>query len=443
MKIASFVLLAIASAVSAKKPARRVRYATPGDISADSELGEKILSKARRVNDQAEADAGNYYYEDNGYYYGGVNYNPNNANNGQGANQEAEAQWYMNWQLAGSKWLKGYAIKFQGCYDTYKWNYEAEDAEDVRLKVQHLVRFRLCPIEYCGTNSQNGCRNNYGEYIIDLDTFLESYIAAKEVYLEWQEQVAYDQEWAEGEYAEGEEEGEWNYNAEADFDLETYMYCQDSGIQMQAGDYAQVYGYEMGDNEDYNYNGQDNNWNGDGNYYIGPYCGSQGGTINMGFFKDEDCTIPADKNGGAEMYLALTGSYLPFSDRSLIEYDCFACREPDYNNNAGDDADDDDDISDVCEVAYLKSGKCEQNLPKWAFNAYKQKNNDACNYIDGVKVIRDDGSIITTNRKSPGHLGTKRAGAIMVLLFGSAFAGLSYYVYHLKNKFERASIEIE
>mmetsp|Transcript_13037 Transcript_13037/g.36102 ORF Transcript_13037/g.36102 Transcript_13037/m.36102 type:complete len:442 (-) Transcript_13037:181-1506(-) len=441
MKLASIVLLAVASTAAAKSQRKNLpRYQTPGDISADSELGQKILNKARRVQDYNDYNSENYFYDadQQGYSYDGVNYNPNAAY-GNGGNDNAEAKWYMNWQLAGSKWLKGYAIKFQGCYDTFKWNKEAEDAESVRLEAQHLVRFRLCPMEYCGTNSNNGCRNNFGDYIIDLDTFLESYLAAKEVYQEWQQQVAADQEYAEGEY-EGQDN--WEYNPEANFDLQDYMYCQDSGIPMQSNDYMQVYGYEMGDEDYYAGNNNNNQYLGS-NYYIGPYCGSQGGTINMGFFKDASCSIPADKNGGAEMYLALTGSYLPFSEKSLIEYDCFACREPESNNYAGDDAEDEDDINDVCEVAYLKSGKCEKSLPKWAFNVYKQKNNYACNYIDGIKVIREDGSIVTTQRNAPGHLGTKRAGAVMVVLFGAAFAGLSYYVYYLKNKFERASIEIE
>ncbi|KAL7579904.1 hypothetical protein ACA910_004910 [Epithemia clementina (nom. ined.)] len=410
------------------------------EIKASSEVGRRLLSKARRVEDGYQySQANGYvnYFEGGqkssyGVYYGDNYYGGNNNNNGNsnyGDQQQAEWQWYTNYMMLGSSWLSEYSIKFQGCYETFKWNKEAMDVEDVRVLTRHVVRFRLCPSSSCSTMSANGCNSQFGEYIIDLNSYLEAYVEAKMAFEQW-----YDFE--EADQNDANANGYSVYDE--DFDILDYMDCTDSGLAMEVDEYAQAY-YE---NDGYETT----------NYYIGPYCAEQGGAIMMGMFKDDACSIPADTYGGKNTYYELTGNYLPFSDRTMIEFDCFSCKQPDgyynqYNNNnngnnQNNNGQQENVIQDFCETAYLKSGKCEANLPSSYFNMFKQKNNKACNYIEGIKMIRADGSIVTTHKDSPGHLNSKTAGAFLMAFFGCTVVGLAGYVYTLKTKFDRASIDL-
>lgn len=419
MKVVLSFLLGLVASSSAGS-VRNVPPQVPSEITADSDFGRLLLSKARRVGGN-----NNYIsYYDNGMYSGVYNGNKNYG----GSSQSTEWQFYANYMLVGSSWLTGYSIKFQGCYDIMKWNEEAKDVEDVRLLSKQLVRFRLCPTEKCVPGYRDGCNSNYGDYLIDLDSYLNAYVQAKAAYEQWNDEVAQDKAWAQG-------NGMTYYGS--DFDIRDYIQCRKSTIQLDNADNAGMYYQTVYGN--YKSNAM--------YYYIGAYCGGQGGSILMGMFLDDACTIPADAKGGKLTYLAKTGYYLPFSDRSIIEYDCMSCQEPAgddaHYNVQGDDASDEDLIQDFCEQTYLKSGKCETNLPKSFFNMYKVKNNNACNYIDGIKIIRQDGSIKTTNRLSPGHMNSKVVGSFLMVGLSSAFLGLAYYVYWLKSKFDRNVVAFE
>jgi len=67
--------------------------------------------------------------------------------------------------------LTAYSLKFEQCQfvKTYSdENAEDEDAATV-LATQRFVIFRLCPESSCSS-----CDYNYGEYVIDLDTYLQA-----------------------------------------------------------------------------------------------------------------------------------------------------------------------------------------------------------------------------------------------------------------------------
>lgn len=103
-------------------------------IGADSTMGLSILSKARRVEDNDEEDF---------------------------------------------TWIAGYSLKFQGCHHVTQWNEEGGGDDDVRLATKRLVRFRLCPADYCTAESAAGCNSGYGDYIIDMNTFIDAYMENK------------------------------------------------------------------------------------------------------------------------------------------------------------------------------------------------------------------------------------------------------------------------
>ena len=110
------------------------------NIAADSPLGAKILSQARKLENEEEIDF---------------------------------------------TWVSGFSIKFQGCHHVSQWNDDADGEEEVRIQTKRLIRFRLCPTYYCSASSASGCGSEYGDYIIDMNTFLETYYEAVENYNEY------------------------------------------------------------------------------------------------------------------------------------------------------------------------------------------------------------------------------------------------------------------
>jgi hypothetical protein len=432
------------------------------NIPSESLLGRKLLEKTRRAAYNNNAYGGyNNYNKNNGNYatYGSSNgnYNQNqynsNANNG-GNNQQYQSSsgssaasaynsnyWnqagFEEWAITQSQWLKDFSVKFEGCHKITEWNKEAQDVGDMRVKLRRLVRFKMCPTAYCNAATEGGCENGYGEYVIDLETFLESYIEAKEEYDEYMAEYQADQY----NNAENQQQnGYYNYyyqqneqNAQG-LDIADYLTCQALDINYN------------GDAENGYWNGQQNQddaeW--DGTYYIGPTCGSQGGQIHLGVFKDDECTVAADSTNGANLYLAATGYKLPFSTSNLIELDCVPCSDLDLSDDDGNgengEANYDSAVSDWCEDLYQVSGKCESSLP---YGTVVNPNNQACNYVEGVKVLRQDGTILTTTRNSPRSVSTSnKAAAAFIGIFTAATALLTAYACYLKTKLDRASIAL-
>lgn len=283
---------------------------TPVEISPESDIGRHLLSKARRVDDS------------------GID----------------------------TSFMTDYSFKFQGCHHIQQWNPNAGDDEDsVRIMTKRLVRFRLCPYGSCNSEKTAGCSSGYGDYVVDLETFLDAYIEAVN------EMSYYNRKLEDG-----------------GFDLAAYSSCTE---------YA------------------------DG-YYIGPYCGSQGGAIQLGVFSDDTCSTFAS----SDYYYYMTGSSLPFSDTSLVSSTCITCG--------------DQNVNEFCGTLYESSGKCETKMK------IEYPNKSACSYIDGVKIIREDGVIRTSaNRKS-------KIAAACIGIFLSIAVVLAGYVYYLRTKLSRAHINL-
>ena len=413
-------LLTVSSAAASAPEPQHLRQVPLHDIAADSGLGLKLLGKARKLSPRELEDMyGEQYNQD--------------------FNEE-----FLN------TWVAGYSIKFQGCHHISQWNDEVDEDEDVRIVTKRLVRFRLCPTSYCMGGSQ-GCSNGYGDYIIDLNTFLESYMEAR--------QYA-NQDQAQAQYAEN---GEYNYNANNEMAyqvLENYLECSQADFrrtrkldqnQYNYNNNGQNYNGQDYNNNGQNYNGQDYNNNGqnyqnqnyqqqqdNGNYeyYIGPYCASQGGAVYLGVFIDDSCSTFADDNGGRDTYLAQTGSYLPFTSESIVGTECISCSESGENENYNyyeNDQEDADDVLELCETMYDLAGKCEANLP---YGTSYDPNNNACNYMEGIKIIRQDGTVMTAQSRA------NKSASVVLTFLTLGFAGMCAYVYFLKQKLDRSSITL-
>ena len=404
MKFFLACLTLLASSVAAKISSHPVasKAMEMNDIKADSSLGQKLLSQARQLENN-------------------------------------------NWGDYMQTWVAGYSIKFQGCHHVSQWNEDADEDNDVRIATKRLVRFRLCPSDSCSANSSKGCNTGYGDYIIDMNTYLAAYFEAKQEYQAFkceylQENVCY----CDGDNQNGGENSEemclWDCYKQHNMEgvcMENNPYNNnnnggnDGGNAFEVANYLECTQFAGGNGNNNNNNNNNNGW--DGSYYIGPYCASQGGEIHMGMFLDDSCTTFADNSGGRQTFYNQNALELPYGKSNMIDLDCFSCAEPQENNNDGNDAQDNDNVAEICETIYTAAGKCEQNL---AYGTVFEANNNACNYMEGIKIVRKDGSVVTAEAKA------NKTASVFIGLFTVAFVLLSAYVYYLKTKLDRASVQL-
>ena len=190
------------------KPASETDYVRKDGRKLEREE-ERKLDDANNYANYANANNGNYNQNADGSYNG--NYNQNNYQqndndaqqynyNGEynyGDNQQqynyngnADAQYDeayyeaqnanqysgVNWQNLGFD-MKQYSLKYTGCsaVKTFDSNMAAAGYDSV-LSTKRFALFRLCPSNNCNKYSVNGCGRNYGEYVLEMDTFLEGVV---------------------------------------------------------------------------------------------------------------------------------------------------------------------------------------------------------------------------------------------------------------------------
>jgi len=391
----TFGLAAATLPIYGKPKSAVKKFASLNDVKADSPLGMNLLSKARKLEEDDEVDF---------------------------------------------TWVSNFAIKFQGCHHVSQWNDEADGEEDVRIETKRLIRFRLCPVDECSPDKAGGCDSDYGDYIIDMNTFLESYYEALENYNEYRceytAQALCDCEDGDDK-DDGFDEELCEYDCYVTHGIEDICadrnpYVDDDQQQEEAfdlADYVECQQAEFDNND-----GRRKLDEEEIEYFIGPYCAEQGGAIFLGLFTDDTCSSFADDEGGADAYSYMAGQSLPYAAESIISMDCVSCKEPEEYNEDGNDADDEDQVIEMCEQIYESAGKCEQGLEATGYITYP--NNNACNYIAGIKVVRKDGIITQVGSKA------NKTASIFIGIFVVAFVLLAAYVYYLKTKLDRASINL-
>jgi len=320
--------------------------------------------------------------------------------------------------------IGGYSIKFQGCHHINQWNEYAEDEDDVRIMTKRLVRFRLCPSDDCNDEKTGGCNSHYGDYVVDMNIFVDAYL----------ESEAYDLE-AQCEATEdicdnncGGQDDDCLTSCYDSYGLSACMQADDDAAVdiLDPLDYAYCAQYAFPDRDDDYYN------NGDDavEYYIGPFCADQGGEINLGLFTDDTCTTFASQ--GKSLFNTLAGYDLPYANANMVNEYCMSCMELGEDDDVGEWSDDmdQDNVKQFCATSYLDSGKCETKMSS------DYPNEAACTYIEGIKIIRDDGVIRTTSVKK------SRAAAVSIGLFTTGAVLLSAYIYYLRTKLSRAKISL-
>mmetsp|Transcript_13881 Transcript_13881/g.23002 ORF Transcript_13881/g.23002 Transcript_13881/m.23002 type:complete len:402 (+) Transcript_13881:49-1254(+) len=372
------------------------RVPAHGAIKADSDLGMKLLSKARNLDEENEDEA------------------------------EEEEQY---------SWVAGYSLKFQGCHHVQQWNADADEDNDVKIATKRLVRFRLCPSSTCAASKAGGCTGGYGDYVLDMSTYVNAYYEAKQ------------------QKEEQDCENFMNYNCNCDdddgqgddFDEETCQYdcyaaagmtsCADNNPyeddeqnkeEFEVEKYmecAQLEGYDQEEEDDEERKLEDNGDEDEDALYVGPYCAEQGGAIYLGVFSDDTCTEFADEYGGKTTFKELTGEALPYSEESIVGAECVSCVE--QQNEDEDNQDDADRVGEQCEQIYAAAGKCEENLPEGMVD---EPNTGACNYMEGIKIARADGIMsFTAKKRNP-------VVTAFIVIFAMAFLALGFYVFYLRKR---------
>mmetsp|Transcript_27178 Transcript_27178/g.64540 ORF Transcript_27178/g.64540 Transcript_27178/m.64540 type:complete len:386 (+) Transcript_27178:16-1173(+) len=365
--------------------------APKASITAGSKVGQKVLSRARRLE--------------------------------QNENGEIDYTWVANMSL-----------KFQGCYHTEQWNEEADGDEDLRISTQRLVRFRLCPSDTCSMESAAGCKEGYGDYIISMEEYLEAYFEAVEQDQEYN--CEYEKEYGDCNCQNADDEEICEYDCFMGKGME---YCVDNNPYAEEGQEEEEEEMELREYaECRNLEVQDNNNNrrkleqDEVEYFVGAYCSESGSAIHLGVFTDDTCSQFADENGGASTYMSLTyGKTLPYADTTMIGTECMSCKEPaDANQNNENDQADEDAVKESCEQLYEMSGKCEYGL------SIDNPNIAGCNFMEGIKIVRKNGTIIS------GAAGQNITASVFIGLFAASFVLLGGYAYYLKTKLDRAKINL-
>jgi hypothetical protein len=387
MKIALALLSAAVGVTSA------MDIAPMTSISASSPMGQTILSQARQLQeDNAEVDY---------------------------------------------TWVANMSLKYQGCYHTQVWNGEANEDEDVKVSTQRLVRFRLCPSGSCLMDNPAGCKSGYGDYVIDMETYLKAYMEIVQKDHEYSCNMEKEgEDFAACEDADNKEYCEYDtYLAKGmEYCVDRNPYEEEDGNQNQGQNQNEMMNKIAEGCQQFKANNRrELEENQQVNYYLGAYCSDTGGAIHVGLFTDDSCSVFVDESdNGAATFLSLAGYEMPYATATLIGTECVSCKEPkDVNQNGENDQYDADEVKEACENLYAGSGKCEAFLDTLA-----SPTTSACNFMEGIKIYRKNGSLIRLAGNS------SITASVFIGLFATSFVLLGGYAFHLKTKLDRGKVNI-
>jgi hypothetical protein len=148
---------------------------------------EKLLSSARKLDDGSGSN--NEYWSENYNEYWTENY------------EEVDPGFDMS----------KFAFKYAGCAAIKEYSMDAAAEDGNAMTSATYAVFRLCPADSCNKFSITGCGKNYGEYVVEMETYLEAMMTyyddeydqycmyclpcddyAKEDYAAWLQQCYYD-----------------------------------------------------------------------------------------------------------------------------------------------------------------------------------------------------------------------------------------------------------
>lgn len=350
---------------------------------------------------------------------------------------------YMNNLMNGAKVLRrldeevevdisSYFLKFQKCQFVKSYNVDAEQQGDDEydttvLQTDRFIIFRLCP-------SDSNCNYNYGEYLVDMETYLASTVQyaqqmQEEMCEACDENCANDDAAAEDgdDAAAGDDAGGRRRLYDVDCDscvdeCEKIENMEENGY-MEATDFLECQQLDAGD-DDANV------------YFAGSMCASSGDKIKIGVFLDDQCN-QLDNSLDVEDLLEDGAKLSHALLKTIYQGDAISC----LAENEADDDDAADETNEVCQEIYETAAKCEvPNNFNGGIASYANYDNydnqvaqeeEICDFIDTIAANAYDqsGEIVISGSSSSTSGGSSASGgqkfALVVLSLGTA--GLAMY----------------
>lgn len=350
--------------------------------------------------------------------------------------------------------ISTYSIKFNKCQFVKSYDDELAEDEDSEtvLTTKRFVVFRLCPYNSCSS-----CSYGYGEYMVDLETYLEATVQYQQEMQEemcnacaecgnWDDQAADDQE--------DQEANRRLQQYEADCDS-CYDQCMKIENMEENGfvDATNFLDCQM------IYDPDDD---GKAALYAGPMCTSQGSKIKIGVFADENCDVAVEKDiddylmdeDGVQMKLSHALLKTVYASNSCVS--CLAPQEQNEDGNEDGDGQDEEqevEVLEMCEELYEAAAKCEKahNFDN-GFADYSGYDNQAanedvvCDFIDSMNAGSYDevGEIVVNgaSSNSSGGAQTTTGGQRLALTFFILGTfGLAGYAGMLHSKLTKGSAD--
>ena len=305
--------------------------------------------------------------------------------------------------------LGQYSIQFEQCQTTKQYDYNGGDGTSV-LTTKRFVIFRLCPDSSC---------SNYGEYLIDIDSYLEATVehmsAVQEQYCEeCNACVGVDDDASCGEV-----------------DVNTcYSKCQNI-YNMEVNGYVDAAEYTQCGKVYYNQNTGVS-------YYAGAMCSSSGTKIKIGLFADDKCSVLADVDS-IDHYIKNEDGYNVKLSYHLLKQ-TFAGNEDGHVANCYEDG----AVSDMCQSLYEQAGKCES---VHGFNGMANDENyssqisneqQVCEFMSKIRAGHFDqsGEIVLTGMSTYLLSGASLSDSQIFALtfFAVSCAGLMLYALYLRRR---------
>ena len=210
---------------------------------------------------------------------------------------------------------------------------------------------------------------------------------------------------------------------------------------------------QFNNNNNNNNNNQNNNNQNNYNdaaywyeYFMGPYCASDGKSILMRLYYDDGCTIVAKDNS---VFYKRTGMEMPYESSSIVPHgECFSCEDPEQareaeqqnyqqNNNGNNNNNGnwyyDAEPSQLCQESYERAARCETGMNV----AYPDET--GCTFINSYLPKLEGAS--KSFMKTTGSSSSKTA-VVFAWLFGLSTVLFGAYAYFLYRKIKRGAVNL-